>query len=95
MEAFGSERTRELLMMSYARHAAPPILYLMSGIVRGLWTPEGIALCRAHGLPIRPAFRPALVEGKWNRRWRRAVGRSLGGLAVARQQNNPVELDVP
>ncbi|HEX8280030.1 MAG TPA: hypothetical protein VF551_01525, partial [Chthoniobacterales bacterium] len=95
MEARGSARTRDLLILSYARNTPPPIPYLMSGIVRGLWTPEAIALCRAHDLPIRPAFRPTLATGKWQRRWRHALGRAGFALAYARQRGNAVELDAP
>lgn len=93
MEARGSERTRDLLMLSYTRNAAAPISYLMSGIVRGLWTPEARELCRADGVRIRPRFRPALASTKWGGRWRRAVGRAKFALAFAAQRGHPVELE--
>ena len=54
MEARGSERTRDLRIFSYAHNVPAPIPYLMSGIVRGLWTREGKELCRAHEVRIRP-----------------------------------------
>jgi hypothetical protein len=80
-------------MYSYARQEAVPIPYLMSAIVRGLWTPEALALCRAHNLPIRPAFRSPLPESKAARRWRRALGRVRYRLARLQQGSRPVELD--
>ncbi|HMJ07125.1 MAG TPA: hypothetical protein VK474_12770 [Chthoniobacterales bacterium] len=93
MEARGSERTRDLLILSYATNVAAPISYLMSGIVRGLWTPEARALCRANDVSIRPRFRPNLATTKWSRRWRRAVGRVRLALALAAQRGRPVDLD--
>ena len=93
MEARGSERTRGLVQLSYGPMEAPPISYLMSGIVRGLWTPEARALCHAHHLTIRPRFRPDLVLTKWRRRWRRAVGRTRLAQALAAQRGQPVDLD--
>ncbi len=92
MEARGSERTQGLHILSYARDTPGPIPYLMSGIVRGLWTPEALALCRAHGVRIRPHFRPTLAHTKWARRWRRALGRVRLALALAAQRGRPVEL---
>jgi hypothetical protein len=93
MEARGSERTRGLLMLSYARSDELPIRYLMSGIVRGLWTPEAVALCRAHDLAIRPAFRSLDRGTKAARRWRRAIDRVRFPVALALQRGRPVELD--
>lgn len=93
MEARGSARSRDLLMYSYVRNDEVPVPYLMSGIVRGLWTPEALALCRAHGLPIKPAFRPALVPGNAARRWRRAWRRIGYAAARLRQRNTPIDLD--
>ncbi|MDQ6626061.1 MAG: hypothetical protein M3Y69_07975 [Verrucomicrobiota bacterium] len=94
MEARGSARTRHLLQLSYASSAESPIPYLRSGIVRGLWTPEGIDLCRTHGVRIRPAFRPALTNGKWARRWRHALCKVGFALACAMQRDQPIDLDV-
>ncbi len=92
MEARGSDRTRDLPIYAYARTAEAPIQYLMSGIVRSLWTPEALALCRAHELTIRPHFRSDLVHGKWPRRWARALTRVRYRLARAAQGGRPVEL---
>ncbi len=93
MEARGSGRTRDLRIFSYGIHEAPPITYLMSGIVRGLWTPAALALCQANHLTIRPHFRPQLVSTKWRRRWRRAVGRAALARALINLDGQPVELD--
>ncbi len=57
MEAQGSARTRELRILSYSQRANVPLPYLMSAIVRGLWTPEALAMCAAAGCEIRPHFR--------------------------------------
>jgi hypothetical protein len=93
MEARGSERTRGLLMFSYARNDDLPIPYLMSGIVRGLWTPEAFAHCRAHDLEIRPAFRSLDPGTKRARRWRRAIDRVRFPFALALQSRRAVDLD--
>jgi hypothetical protein len=93
MEARGSERSRNLRMYSYARQEAVPIPYLMSAVVRGLWTPEALALCRADNLAIRPAFRASLPASKAARRWLRAAGRVRYRLARLQQGDKPVELD--
>ncbi|MDQ6862063.1 MAG: hypothetical protein M3032_13030 [Verrucomicrobiota bacterium] len=92
MEARGSRRTVEMPIFVYARTAEAPIQYLMSGIVRSLWTPEARTLCRAHGLQIQPHFRSDLVHGKWRRRWARAVTRTRYRIAFARQKGRPVEV---
>jgi hypothetical protein len=93
MEAQGSERTRDLRMLAYARNADSPVQYLMSAIVRGLWTREALALCRAHGVRIEPHFRAELADGKMARRWNRARTRAAYLLARRRQGNALVELD--
>ncbi|MFL6567778.1 MAG: hypothetical protein ACJ8LI_01315 [Chthoniobacterales bacterium] len=93
MEAQGSPRTRELHMLAYARNADSPVQYLTSAIVRGLWTPEALALCRAHGVKIDPHFRRKLVDGKMARRWNRARTRAAYLLARRRQGAEPVQLD--
>ena len=93
MEARGSERTRGMLMLSYTPNDAVPIPYLMSGIVRGLWAPEAVELCRAHDLRIRPAFRSLDAGTKRGRRWRRAIDRVRFPFALALQGRTPVDLD--
>jgi hypothetical protein len=93
MEARGSERTRGMLILSYARSDALPIPYLMSAIVRGLWTPEAIALCQSHNLRLRPAFRSLDPGTKPRRRWRRAIDRVRFRIALALQRDRPVDVD--
>jgi hypothetical protein len=95
MEARGSERTRDLLTLSYSRKDNGPIRYLLSSISRGLWMPEALTLCQKHGFRIRPKFRPNYVETPEDRRFRRAIGRVTYALAFAKQLMQPVDLDAP
>jgi hypothetical protein len=75
-EARGSARTQQMRILSYAARENAPIRYLMSAISRGLWMPEAITLCREHGVAIEPFFRPIYSTRSWQRRLRRAIGRS-------------------
>jgi hypothetical protein len=75
-EARGSSRTQEMQILSYQKRDNTPIPYLMSAISRGLWMPDAIELCRAHEVQIDPFFRPIFSERSWQRRFRRALGRS-------------------
>jgi hypothetical protein len=93
MEARGSERTRDFLCLRYYRQENQPISYFMSAIVRSLWVPEAIELCRQHDLSIRPGFRPSDAPTRAGRRFRRAVGRVTFPLAYARQLMMPINLD--
>ena len=93
MEARGSERTKELLALSYAHRRDLPIPYLMSAIVRGLWTPQALALCRESGFEIRPRFRSELSDVAWRRRFRRGVDRIRRAFAIAKQSRQPIDLD--
>ena len=93
MEAHGSERTRDLLSLSYLDRRNRPIPYLMSAIVRGLWTKEALALCREAGLEIQPRFRSRHSDVAWRRRFRRGVDRIRRAVALAKQGNRPIELD--
>ncbi len=93
MEARGSARTRDLLALSYTYKNGGPIPYLMSGVSRGLWTPQGLALCREHNVRIRPAFRPHHAPTKAGRRMRRAIGRLTYPISWARQLGQPIDLD--
>jgi hypothetical protein len=95
MEARGSERTRDLLSISYRHRRDRPIPYLMSAIVRGLWTPEALALCEETGLEIQPRFRSTLTDAPWRRRFRRGVDRITLALALARQRHHVINLDLP
>ena len=58
MEARASERTRDLLTLSYIGKDNVPIPHLMSAISRGLWTPEAISMCAQNNVRIAPRFRP-------------------------------------
>lgn len=93
MEARGSDRVRDALCLSYVGSDKGPIPYLMSGISRGLWMPDALALCREHDFTIRPKFRPNHSPSPRLRRFRRAIGRVTFPLAYARQLTKPIELD--
>jgi hypothetical protein len=93
MEARASDRTRDLLALSYMRQDNVPIPYLMSAISRRLWTPEAIALCRKEGVEIRPRFRSEHSAVAWRRRFRRGLGRIRLALALARQSRHVIDLD--
>jgi len=95
MEARGSERTRDLLSLSYLRRRDRPIPYLMSAIVRGLWTAEALALCAEAGFEIQPRFRSVQSDTAWRRRLRRGIDRLRLALALARQQSDVIDLDSP
>lgn len=93
MEARASERTRDLLCLSYMGRENIPIPYLMSAISRRLWTPEAIALCDQANVQIRPRFRLEHSEVPWRRKWRRGLGRARLALALARQSGKEIDLD--
>jgi hypothetical protein len=95
MEARGSERTRGLLAISYLQRRDHPIPYLMSAIVRGLWTPEALSLCAESGFDIQPRFRSTLIDSPWRRRFRRGIDRITRAWALARQQSHVINLDSP
>jgi hypothetical protein len=75
-EARGSTRTQQMRILSYARRENTPIPYLMSAISRGLWMPDAIKLCREHQVNVDWNFRPDYSLRPWQRRLRRAIGRS-------------------
>jgi hypothetical protein len=95
MEARGSERTKDLLALSYVHRRNPPIPYLMSAIVRGLWTQQALALCRASGFEIHPRFRSQHSDIAWLRRFRRGVDRIRRACALAKQRRHVIDLDSP
>jgi hypothetical protein len=95
MEARASERTRDLLALSYLQRRDAPIPYLMSAIVRGLWTPQAISLCEQAGLEIQPRFRSDHSDISWQRRFRRGLDRIKLALALAKQGQRPIDLDWP
>jgi hypothetical protein len=93
MEARASERTRDLLALSYMGQDNLPIPYLMSAISRRLWAPEAISLCQREGIKIRPQFRSEHSDVAWRRRFRRGVGRIRLALALARENRHVIDLD--
>ncbi len=95
MEARASERTRDLLALSYMGRDNVPIPYLMSAISRRLWTPQAISLCRSEHVRIHPRFRLEHSDVAWRRRLRRGLGRARLALALTRQRNHEIDLDGP
>ena len=95
MEARASERTRDLLALSYMQQDNVPIPYLMSAISRRLWTPEAIALCARADVRIRPHFRLEHSDVPSRRRVRRGVGRIRLALALAAARRQIIDLDGP
>ena len=95
MEARASERTRDLLALSYMGRDNVPIPYLMSAISRRLWTPQAISLCRSEHVRIHPRFRLEHSDVAWRRRLRRGLGRARLALALTRQGNHEIDLDGP
>jgi len=93
MEARGSNRTRDLLALSYVHRRGLPIPYLMSAIVRGLWTPEALELCRQSGFEIKPRFRSEHSDIAWLRRFRRGLDRIKRTFALAKQRRRVIDLD--
>jgi hypothetical protein len=93
MEARASERTRDLLALSYRRQDNVPIPYLMSAISRRLWTREAIDLCDKAGLTIEPRIRSELTGVAWRRRFRHGFDRLRLAVALAVQNGDPVDLD--
>jgi hypothetical protein len=95
MEARASERTQNLLALCYSQLREIPIPYLMSAIVRGLWTPQAISLCEQAGVEIHPRFRSNHSDVAWRRRFRRGLDRIKLPLALARQGQRVIDLDSP
>jgi hypothetical protein len=93
MEARGSDRTRDLLCLSYLQRRDAPVPYLMSAVVRSLWTPEALALCREAGAEISPRYRSDHSDVPWRRRFRRAVDRLRLSRALAEQRRQMIDLD--
>jgi hypothetical protein len=95
MEARASERVRDLLVLCYFQPRELPIPYLMSAIVRGLWTPAAISLCEEAGVKIHPRFRSMHSEIARRRRFRRGLDRIKLALALAKQGQKVIDLDSP
>ncbi len=93
MESCGSERTREMQVLSYISRENTPISYLMSAVVRGLWTREAIEMCAQEKVGIVPRFRGSYSQLPLLRRWRRAQTRRALSGALLRQKISSVELE--
>ena len=93
MEREGSARTRDLRILSYGRRENSPIPYLVSAIVRGLWTTKALALCRHHGVTISPRFRSEYSGNSLVRGIRRRLTRRRAAHALEAQQQRILDLD--
>ena len=93
MEARGSDRTRDMLALSYSTREHASLSYLMSGIVRGLWTPEALAMCDEHGCTIAPYFRGTYSQSSPVRRLRRALTRRRLTGELTKVRNSVIDLD--
>ena len=91
-EARGSERTRQMRVLSYERRDNTPLPYLMSAISRGFWMPDAIELCRRHDVAIEPFFRPVYSPHSWQRRIRRALARRRLERALRDQRGRVIRL---
>ena len=92
-EAEGSSRTRSMKVFSYSTRELAPIKYVMSAIVRGLWTTEALALCGEHGFRISPDVRGIYTEQRWLQRWRRLISRRRIARELARLGDGVIDLD--
>jgi hypothetical protein len=93
MESRGSERTREMNILSYSTRDRGPVPYLMSAIVRGLWTPEAIAMCKQNGVAIEPHFRANYSPSRLRQRFGRAWTRFSLQRQLQRQRDATMDLD--
>lgn len=93
MESRGSERTRDLRILSYHTREGVPIPYLMSAIVRGLWTKEALGMCAHAGVPIAPHFRGTYSANRLLQRIRRAQTRARLARELAQRASGFINLD--
>jgi hypothetical protein len=93
MESRGSERTREMLMLSYSTRENAAISYLMSAIVRGLWTPEALRMCKQAGVTIAPHFRGTYSENSFVQKLRRAQTQIRLPRHLAQAKRGVLDLD--
>lgn len=92
MESRGSERTRDMEIMLYACRSATPVRYLSSAIVRGLWVPEALQMCRAAGVPIAPRLRAIYRRGQQFKKVRRMLSRYALRRWLKTQKGKPLDL---
>lgn len=93
MEARGSDRTREMLMLSYGARHNTPIPYLMSAIVRGLWMPDALELCAQHGVALQPRYRSTYSSHSTLRSLRRSITRRRIRRRLAALRHGTIDLD--
>lgn len=93
MESRGSARTREMKILSYSTRERAPVAYLMSAVVRGLWTPEAIAMCKEQNLAIDPHFRATYSPHPLRQRLGRMQTRFRLRRELRKRRAAPVELD--
>jgi len=94
MEAGGSDRTRDMLLLSYGARHNTPIPYLMSAIVRGLWMPGAIELCSQNGVGLEPRYRSTYSSYSILRRLRRSISRRKIQRRLAALRGEKVDLDI-
>ena len=93
MESRGSERTGKMLALSYYTRENAAIPYLMSAIVRGLWTPAALHMCAQDHFAIAPRFRGKYSENSLRRKIRRARSRWRLARELARARSGILDLD--
>ncbi len=94
MESRGSERTRAMKIISYSTRTQVPVPYLMSAIVRSLWTPDALRMCNQNQVEIAPHFRGTYSENSLLRKIRRARTRLRLSRELAYASNRgPLVLD--
>jgi hypothetical protein len=82
-----------MLALSYSTRENASVSYLMSGIVRGLWTSEALTMCEAHDCRIDPHFRGTYSGSSPVRRLRRALTRRRLEPELAKARNSVIDLD--
>ncbi len=93
MESRGSERTRNMKVLSYSTRENVPMPYLMSAVVRGLWTSEAIAMCKQANLKIEPWFRGTQSPNKFLQGLRRAQTRMRLNRALVRNRDKVIAIN--
>ena len=92
MESRGSERTVDMQILVYARRDESPIHYLSSAIVRGLWVPKALEMCREAGIAISPRGRGVYTKGQGMKKIRRAASRLAMRLSLRWRSGRPFDL---
>ncbi|MDQ6765156.1 MAG: hypothetical protein M3Z22_03525 [Verrucomicrobiota bacterium] len=92
MESQGSERTRDMRVVSYHQRAQQPLPYLMSAIVRGLWTHAALGFCQENEVAIA-SLRGTYTDNSLLRKIRRAQTRRRITRELIRLRGTPLDLD--